>query len=137
MNHLRKFMAKKKFDVELYSYGEYAAWDRQSKAIPKLLDINNTIKAQTGTEFGYVLRIKKAKGKRIDFRIDHPPFTDETGKIMPPFTGEVIINSNDYWFFLGDCVWEPPHDKMGKWTMTTKIDGEVVAQKSLLIEAKK
>jgi hypothetical protein len=114
LNHLREFMAKKKFDVELYSYGEYAEWDRKSKAIPKLLHISNTIQATTGTEFGYVLRIKKAKGKRIDFRIDHPPFKDETGKVMPPFTGEVFINSNDYWFFLGDCVWETAPQQNGQ-----------------------
>lgn len=124
-------MPKKKIEVEIYSYGEYAAWDRQSKAIPKLLNITHTIEAKTGTEFGYVLKIKKAKGKRIEYRIDHPPFKDENDKVMPPFNGEVIINSNDYTFFLGDCVWDPPYDKMGNWTMTTKIDGEVVAQKTL------
>lgn len=115
----------------MYSYGEYATWDRNSKAIPKLLSIKNTVEAETGTEFGYVLRIKKAKGKRIDFRIDHPPFQDESGKVSPPFTGQVIINSNSYEFFLGDCVWDPADDKMGNWTMTTKIDGEIVAQKTL------
>lgn len=115
----------------MYSYGEYAPWDRNSKAIPKLLSIKNTIEAESGTEFGYVLRIKKAKGKRIDFRIDHPPFQDESGKVSPPFTGQVFINSNTYEFFLGDCVWEPVDDKMGNWTMTTKIDGEIVAQKTL------
>ena len=88
-------MAKKKFEVEIYSYGKYAEWDRKSKSIPKLLDIADVIKAETGTEFGYVLKIRKAKGKRIDFCIDHPPFKDEQGKIMPPFTGQVFINSND------------------------------------------
>ncbi len=115
----------------MYSYGEYAPWNRESKDIPKLLNIAEVIEAETGTEFGYVLRIKKAKGKRIDFRIDHPAFKDESGKVMPPFTGHVTINSNNYEFFLGDCIWEPPHDKMGVWTMTTKIDDKIVAQKSL------
>jgi hypothetical protein len=55
----------------------------------------------------------------------------EDGKVRPPFTGQVFINSNQYEFFLGDCVWEPLDDKLGVWTMTTKIDGEVVAKKSL------
>lgn len=130
-------MAKKKFDVEIYSYGEYAHWNRESKSIPKLLDITNEIIAEEGTEFGYVLRIKKAKGKRIDFRIDHPSFKDEDGKVMPPFTGQVFINSNNYEFFLGDCIWAPIEDKMGKWTMTTKIDDEIVATKTLLLKPKK
>ncbi len=114
----------------MYSYGEYAPWDRDSREIPKLIDITDVIKANIGTEFGYVLHINKAKGKRIDFRIDHPPFK-ENGKVRPPFTGQVFINSNQYEFFLGDCVWESLKDKLGVWTMTTEIDGEVVAKKSL------
>jgi hypothetical protein len=126
-------MAKRKTEVEMYSYGEYSPWNRESKEIPKLLKITDVVEAETGSEFGYVLRIKKAKGKRIDFRIDHPPFKDSEGKVMPPFTGQVIINSNNYEFFLGDCIWDPASDKMGIWTMTTKIDGKVVAQKSLHI----
>jgi hypothetical protein len=72
------------------------------------------IKSDIGTEFGYVLHINKAKGKRIDFRIDHPPFKGEDGKVRPPFTGQVFINSNQYEFFLGDCVWEPLEDKLIK-----------------------
>lgn len=130
-------MAKKKIEVDLYSYGEYSQWDRASRSIPKLLDITEIIEAEEGTEFGYVLRIKKAKGKRIDFRIDHPPFRDGEGKVEPSFTGQVFINSNDYKFFLGDCIWTPIEDKMGRWTMTTKIDGEIVAKKSILLKHKK
>lgn len=129
-------MAKKKVEVELYSYGEYAEWDRGSKEIPKLVNITEEIEAEVGTEFGYVLRIKKAKGKRIDFRIDHPPFRGDDGKVMAPFTGQVFVNSNYYEFFLGDCIWAPATDKMGTWTMTTKIDGEIVATKSLRLKAK-
>lgn len=129
-------MAKKVFEVEMYSYGQYAPWDRTSKAIPKLLAISNEILAEDGTEFGYVLRIKKAKGKRIDFRIDHPPFKDDHGKVVPPFTGQVFINSNSYEFFLGDCIWAPVDDKMGKWTMTTKIENEIVAIKALFLKMK-
>ena len=129
-------MANKKFEVEMYSYGEYAEWDRTSKSIPRLLAITSNIEAIEGTEFGYVLRIKKAKGKRIDYQIDHPAFKDESGKVTPSFTGQVIINSNNYEFFLGDCIWAPIDDKMGKWTMTAKIDGEIVAQKSLRLKLK-
>lgn len=129
-------MAKKKFEVEMYSFGEYSEWERNSKSIPKLLDITDVIKADVGTEFGYVLKIKKGKGKRIDFRIDHPAFKGDDGKVMPPFTGQVIINSNYYEFFLGDCVWAPASDKMGVWTMTTKIDGQLVAQKSIRLIGK-
>ncbi|MDC1106352.1 DUF3859 domain-containing protein [Prolixibacteraceae bacterium] len=129
-------MAKKKIEVEMYSYGEYTAWDRSSKALPKLLDITNTIKAEIGTEFGYVLIIKKAKGKRLSFRIEHPPFKGEDGKIAAPFTGEYFIRTNNYQFFLGDSIWEPLHDKLGNWKLYTYIDGELVASKYLKLIAK-
>ncbi|MGB0977711.1 MAG: DUF3859 domain-containing protein [Prolixibacteraceae bacterium] len=124
-------MAKKKIEVEMYSHGEYTAWERGSKELPKLLDITNTIKAEIGTEFGYVLIIKKAKGKRLSFRIEHPPFRNEEGKVTPPFTGEYFIRNNTYHFFLGDSIWEPLSDKMGSWKLYTYIDGELVAYKEL------
>lgn len=115
----------------MYSWGEYSSWDKQSKDLPRILDISETVKAEIGTEFGYVLRIKKAKGKRLDFRIIHPPFTDEHGELMDDFTGEVYVNSNDYEFFLGDCIWEPLDDKLGPWRLITEMDGKVIADKTL------
>lgn len=124
-------MSKKKVDIELYSYGEYSSWDKNSKSLPRILAISDRIEAAIGTEFGYVLKLKKAKGKLLEFRIVHPSFNDESGKPMDDFTGEVFINSNDYEFFLGDCVWEPLDDKLGVWRLITKLDGKVVADKTL------
>lgn len=117
----------------MYSYGEYAEWDRQSKSIPKILEITTEIKAEIGTEFGYVLHIKQAKGETLNFRIDHPPFKDSDGNITPPFTGEQFIRTNDFEFFLGDCVWEPLEDKLGEWKLTTWHNGKVVAEKSFML----
>lgn len=124
-------MSKKKFDITLYSWGEYSTWDRNNKALPKILNITDTIEAEIGTEFGYVLKIKKAKGVKLNFRIVHPPFNDEFGQPMDDFTGEVYINSNDYEFFLGDCIWEPLDDKLGEWQLITEIEGKIVADKTL------
>lgn len=129
-------MAKRKIEVEMYSYGEYTKWNREEKELPKLLDITDTIKAEVGTEFGYILIIKKAKGKRLSFRIEHPNFRDAEGRAVPPFTGEYFIRSNTYHFFLGDSVFDTLNDKLGNWTLTTLIDGEVVAKKVLRIVAK-
>jgi hypothetical protein len=126
-------MAKRKINIELYSFGEYQTWDRQSKSIPKILDITTEIEAEIGTEFGYVLRVKKAKGETLTFRIDHPPFKDDKGVLMPPFTGEQFIRTNDFEFYLGDCVWEPLEDKLGKWELTTWHEGKVVAQKTFVL----
>lgn len=126
-------MAKRKVTWELYSYGEYSKWERTSKKLPKLLKITNQVKIQDDIEFGYVIKIKGAKGKIVKYRIDHPPFKDNNGRTEPPFKGEYFINSNDYEFFLGDTVWEPYDDKQGEWIMSTWLDGELIAQKAITL----
>lgn len=123
-------MAKKKITWELYSYGIYSRWERTSKALPRLLDITDRIPVQPDIEFGYILKITGAKGKKLDFCIDHPPFNDDKGQLAPPFEGEYYINSNNYDFFLGDTVWEPYEDKEGTWTLSTWMDGKLLAEKS-------
>ncbi|WP_282038707.1 DUF3859 domain-containing protein [Saccharicrinis aurantiacus] len=127
-------MAKKKVSTELYSYGVYSRWDRGTKELPKLLDITDQIPLELDVEFGYVIIIKGAKGKRVKYRIDHPPFKDDQGKVEPSFTGEYFINSNDYEFFLGDTIWAPIEDKQGEWCLTTWLDGKIIAKKSLFIK---
>ena len=127
-------MAKRRPTFKMYSYGEYESWDRESKTIPRIIAFKTEIDAQIGTEFGYVLHIKNGKGEKLDFRIDHPPFTDENGNLRPPFTGEQFIRTNDFEFYLGDCVWEPLEDKLGTWEITTFYKGEVVAHKTFQLK---
>ncbi|RIJ49435.1 DUF3859 domain-containing protein [Maribellus luteus] len=122
-------MAKRRPTFKIYSYGEYSKWDRESREIPKILDFTTEIEASIGTEFGYVLHIKNGKGESVQFRIDHPPFLDEKGQVTPPFTGEQFIRTNDFEFYLGDCIWEPLEDKKGKWELTTWYQGKIVANK--------
>lgn len=122
-------MPRKKPEVELYSYGIYEPWNRASKAIPKLKCITTLIQIQPTVEFGYVLKIKKAKGSRVQFVINHPPFINEQGTIAPPFEGEEYIKSNDWSFFLGDTVWPPYADKAGDWELITWLDGKEIARK--------
>lgn len=126
-------MKRKNPTFKMYSFGEYSKWDRESKAIPKILNFSTEIKAKIGTEFGYVLHIKQGKGETITFKIEHPPFTDEKGVIMPPFTGEQFIRTNDFEFYLGDCIWEPLEDKLGNWELTTYYNEKVVAYKNFLL----
>lgn len=130
-------MAKKKVSVEIYTYGEYTRWDKESNDLPSILNITDRIEAEPGTEFGYVLRILKGKGKKLEYRIEHPPFCDENGDLMPDFTGEVFVNSNQYNFFLGDSIWEPVDDKFGKWRFICYIDKRIVADKTLHILPRK
>ena len=127
-------MGKRKPTFKMYSYGEYSKWDRDSKEIPKILDFTTEINAKIGTEFGYVLHVKQAKGETLTFKIDHPPFTDDEGKIRPPFTGQQFIRTNDFEFYLGDCIWEPLGDKLGKWELSTYHNGKVVANKTFILK---
>ncbi|MCK5563904.1 MAG: DUF3859 domain-containing protein [Planctomycetes bacterium] len=126
-------MAKKKMQCEIKSFGIYTRFDKKSKTLPRFLERTTTIPCKLDIEFGYVLHIKKGKGQKLDFVIDHPPFKDESGKISPPFDGEMYIDSNDYKFFLGDTIWPPIEDKTGEWTLTTKCQGKLLAQKTLTI----
>lgn len=122
-------MVKRKTTFKIFSFGEYSKWNKESRAIPKIINFATEIEAEIGTEFGYVLHIKNGKGKLLTFKIDHPPFFDEMGKVSPPFTGEQFIRTNDFEFYLGDCVWEPLEDKLGTWDITTYFEGKVVANK--------
>ncbi|MFB6317041.1 DUF3859 domain-containing protein [Saccharicrinis sp. FJH54] len=127
-------MPKQKPSFEIYTYGIYSKWDRDSKDIPKIIKITDRIPAEIDIEFGYLLKIKRGKGIRLEFKIEHPPFKDDKGKTRPPFTGEHYVNGNDWEFFLGDTIWEPVSDKIGKWTLSTYYEGKVVAKKTLFIE---
>jgi hypothetical protein len=129
-------MAKRRPDFTLYSFGEYSKWDKNSHEIPKIKNITTKIEAETGTEFGYVLEIKHAKGETITFNIEHPPFKDEKGNIVPPFTGEQFIRTNNYTFYLGDCIWEPVEDKLGQWELSTYYKGQLVAHKKFHLKSR-
>lgn len=124
-------MAKRKPTFELYSYGIYSNWDRQSREIPKLLEITDVITAELDVEFGYLIKVRKGKGCRLTFVINHPNIHDKDGRPMLPFEGEHFVNSNDWEFFLGDTVWAPLEDKRGPWELITFYEGAVVARKIL------
>ena len=93
------------------------------RSVPSVIDI----------EFGYILHIKGAKGKEVEFIMKHPPFTDDEGNIRPDFEGSYFINSNDWQFFLGDTIWGPIEDKCGQWILTTYMDGKEIAKKSFTV----
>ena len=119
-------MAKRRVTHRLGSYGIYDGWDRDAKELPKLLKTEETVPATLDIEFGYIINIKGARGKVLEYCIEHPPFEDEKGNVAPPFDGDLYVRSNDWDFFLGDKVWAPVDDKVGEWRMVTKIEGEVL-----------
>ena len=124
-------MARKKAQVEIHSCGVYDGWDRESKELPNLLKITTEIAAELGVEFGYILRFRHARNAKITFRIEHPPFKDSSGRVVPAFTGELYVKTNDFRFFLGDTIWAPVEDKRGDWRLITWLDGELVADKTI------
>ena len=118
-------------EVEIISYGRYTTWDRDSKSLPQLLELTETVKAEVGVEFGMLVEIRKGKGRFLDYRIDHPPFADAHGNVSPPFEGTYQVRSNPHVFFLGDTIWEPVEDKTGDWTMSVFCDGMLLASKTV------
>ena len=121
-------MSKNKAIVDMVSYGIYQSWDR--KTVPKLSKFTTDIPVGLSCEFGYLLRIQKARGAKIDFTMHHPRFLDESGRRAAPFHGELYVKNNDYRFFLGDTFWEPLADKVGLWELVTRLDGLEVARKT-------
>lgn len=124
-------MPKKKPTVTMHSHGLYDGWDRESKDLPNLVKITTEIETALDIEFGYILRIQNARNSKITFRIEHPPFTDESGEVAPPFDGELYVKTNDFRFFLGDTIWAPVENKKGAWRLLTWLDGQKVADKTL------
>lgn len=129
-------MSKLRRCFEISSYGIYQNWDEKSKNLPKIKTFTTNIPAQIDIEFGFILKAKNSKGKRLDWTIFHPQVPDEKGHVMPPFEGVVYVRNNDWEFYLGDSIWAPIHDKVGDWLMVIMCEEKVIAQKtfSVLIE---
>lgn len=127
-------MAKKRPTIKIESFGRYTKWNRESKELPKIVKYTTTIKSEEGNEFGMILNIVGGKGIILDYCIKHPPFKDKNGKIEPDFVGEFFIKSNNFRFFIGDCIWLPVEDKVGIWDISVSYQGKVVANKKFEIE---
>jgi len=123
-------VAKRKREIRIRTYGIYTKWDSDSKNLPKVAEITNSVRAVVDVEFGFVASIRGAKNERLEYRIDHPGILDAEGNRRPPFDGVVYVKANDWNFYLGDTIWEPIADKLGPWHMSIRLGGEVVAEKT-------
>lgn len=120
--------SKKHPKIKVESFGRYSKWKRGSKELPKILEFTHTIKSEEGNEFGFILHITGGKGAKLDYCIQHPPFTDAHGNLEPDFVGTYHVNTNDYKFFIGDCIWLPLEDKVGDWIVSVEFEGKTVAE---------
>ena len=124
---------KPKPEIEIINYGQYSRWDRDSKALPDFIELTEKVEAAPDVEFGMIVEIRKARGRYLEFRIDHPPFFGPDGLIEGPFEGQFRVKQNPYRFFLGDTVWEPIDDKKGEWILTIFYNDEPLVSKSLYL----
>ena len=121
-------------EIDIINFGLYSKWDRDSSALPKFMELTSEVEAELGVEFGMIVEIRKARGRYLDFRIDHPEFYDENGEIAEPFTGTFRVKHNPFHFFLGDTIWDPIEDKRGEWKLTILFQDEILASKSIMIK---
>jgi hypothetical protein len=126
-------MAKQKSVYTILTYGTYDQWDEKSKSLPKITQFTTDIVAQENVEFGFTVNVKKAKGKKLTYTINHPDIPDKAGKVMLPFTGVVYVENNNWDFYLGDYIWLPLHNKVGIWHMTLEEAGNIVVQKKFTV----
>ncbi|WP_426360031.1 DUF3859 domain-containing protein [Pseudocolwellia sp. HL-MZ19] len=126
-------MAKTKIQHTIISFGIYDKWDQSDKELPKVIEFTLNVSAKIDIEFGFIINIKKGKGKKITYCIYHPNIPDDNGEVMPPFTGDVYIKDNNWHFYLGDTLWEPLENKIGDWRMTIECDEKIIADKTFFI----
>lgn len=126
-------MAKNKPLISMQSIGIYTHWDSSSKELPQIQTFTTKIPAKLDIEFGYIINIKKAKGEKVHFCIHHPEIPDDDGVPMAPFEGMHYINNNDWYFYLGDTLWQPISNKTGNWRMTIELNSKIIADKTFSV----
>ena len=117
------------------TYGIYTKWDSESKDLPQIRKVTTQVPAEINIEFGFVVHVKGAKNQELDYCIDHPGILDAAGRKRDPFDGSVYVKSNEWDFYLGDTIWDPIDDKLGRWHMWIKLKGAIVAEKTFEVFA--
>ncbi|WP_028865682.1 DUF3859 domain-containing protein [Psychromonas aquimarina] len=126
-------MAKQKPVIKMLTYGIHSQWQSKSKELPQVKEFTTDIPAQIDIEFGFIVNIKKARGSKIRYCIDHPGILDDAGNLRAPFDGVVHVTNNDWSFYLGDTIWAPIADKCGQWRMTIELNDRIIADKTFHI----
>ncbi|USD67924.1 DUF3859 domain-containing protein [Vibrio sp. SCSIO 43136] len=134
-------MAKRSPIVEITSYGLYSTWDFSSKDLPKIQDFTTQIVADEDVEFGFIVNIKKAKGTKLYYCVNHPGVINKKGKVLAPFDGEIHVGSNDWDFYLGDTIQllhpvDGLESNLGEWHMTMEMNGQIIAEKKFTVVAR-
>ena len=123
-------MANRKPQFRIRSYGIYTKWDADSRELPRIEEFTTRVRAEIDVEFGFIINIKGAKNQPLEYCIYHPDIPDHDGKVRPPFDGTVFVKTNDWDFYLGDTIWEPIGNKLGRWRMTLELSGKLIADQT-------
>jgi hypothetical protein len=123
-------MARRKPEIRMRTYGIYTKWESESKDLPKIRDVTTRVPAEIDIEFGFIVHVKGAKNQELFYCIDHPGILDSNGCRRDPFEGSVYVKTNDWDFYLGDTIWEPLGDKLGRWHIWIELEGAVIAEKT-------
>lgn len=127
-------MAKSIIQHSIISFGIYDKWEDENKLLPKIKEFTVNVPAIIDIEFGFIINIKKGKGKKITYCIYHPNIPDDDGTVMPPFIGDMYIRDNNWHFYLGDTLWEPIENKLGDWRMTITCEDKIIADKTFIVD---
>ena len=119
--------------VEIISYGEYSGWNSQDKKLPELKNLTDRVEGERDVEFGIIVEIRQAKGRYIQYVIEHPALRDQDGSLLPPFTGEYQIRTNPAKFFLGESVGSPVDEHKGIWEFKINYGDKILARKKIEI----
>jgi hypothetical protein len=125
--------SKKKFEVVIESYGIYTQWRSNDRELPKIVEFTNVIRAYEGNEFGMILRIRRGKGVKLDYYVKRPVIQKGGNFIENDFGGKHIVRSNDYKFFVGDCIDPPVKEKLGEWIISIYSEGILLAEKTFKV----
>jgi hypothetical protein len=117
--------------VEIISYGLYSGWNSRDRELPDLVSLTDRVEGKKDAEFGMMVEIRQAKGRYIRYVIEHLPFREKDGSLMPPFTGDYQIRTNPARFFLGDSVEDPVEEKKGIWEFRILYDDIILARKKI------
>ena len=128
-------MVRRKIEVRMRTYGIYTKWDADSKDLPQICKVTTRVPAEINIEFGFVVHVKGAKNEELDYCIEHPGILDTAGRKRDPFDGSVYVKTNEWDFYLGDTIWDPIDDKLGRWHMWIKLKGTIVAEKTFEVFA--
>jgi hypothetical protein len=119
--------------VDIISFGRYTGWNKEDKELPVLDLLTDRIEGEVDVEFGIIVEIRKGKGRYIQYQIEHPPFQNGSGQVVPVFSGEYQIRTNPARFFLGETIEAPLEDRKGEWIFKIMMDDRLLAEKKLRI----